>query len=43
MLNHLNQLASELYAEFSFSTCTDEQQEKILQVFVERGLYLVTI
>jgi hypothetical protein len=43
MLNHLNQLASELYAEFGFSTCTDEQQEKILQVFVERGLYLVTI
>ena len=43
MLNHLNQLASELYAEFGFSACTDEQQEKILQVFVERGLYLVTI
>ena len=43
MLNHLNQLASELYAELGFSTCTDEQQEKILQVFVERGLYLVTI
>ena len=43
MLNHLNQLASELYAEFGFSTCTNEPQEKILQVFVERGLYLVTI
>ncbi len=43
MLNHLNQLASELYAEFGFNTCTAEQQEKILQVFVERGLYLVTI
>ena len=32
MLNHLNQLASELYAEFGFSTCTNEQQEKILQM-----------
>ena len=41
MLDKLNKLALELYSEFGFATCTEEQQELILQEFVERGYYLV--
>ncbi len=43
MLKKLDLLAIELFAEFGFATCSEEQQEKILQEFVERGLYLATI
>ena len=41
MLDKLNKLALELYSELDFTTCTEEQQELILQEFVERGYYLV--
>ena len=41
MLEKLNKIALELYSEFGFTTCTEEQQELILQEFVERGYYLV--
>ena len=41
MLDKLNKIARELYSEFYFTTCTEEQQELILQEFVERGYYLV--
>ena len=41
MLDKLNKLALELYSELGFTTCTQEQQELILQEFVERGYYLV--
>jgi len=41
MLDKLNKLALELYSELGFTTCTQEQQEIILQEFVERGYYLV--
>tara|TARA_R100000234_G_C4979041_1_gene169874 strand:+ start:71 stop:205 length:135 start_codon:yes stop_codon:yes gene_type:complete len=43
MLKKLDLLAIELFAEFGFSCCNEEQQEKILQEFVERGLYLTVI
>ena len=43
MLDKLNKLALELYSEFGFTTCTEEQQELILQEFVERGYYLVSM
>ena len=43
MLDKLNKLALELYSEFGFTTCTEEQQEIILQEFVERGYYLVSM
>ena len=43
MLDKLNKLALELYSEFGFTTCTKEQQEVILQEFVERGYYLVSM
>ena len=43
MLDKLNKIARELYSEFSFTTCTEEQQELILQEFVERGYYLVSM
>ncbi len=43
MLNKLNKIARELYSEFGFNTCTEEQQELILQEFVERGYYLVSM
>ena len=36
MLNKLDKLALELYSEFGFATCSSEQQEIILQVFVQR-------
>ena len=41
MLEKLNKIALELFSEFGFNTCTEEQQELILQEFVERGYYLV--
>jgi len=43
MLDKLNKIALELYSEFGFTTCTEEQQELILQEFVERGYYLVSM
>ena len=43
MLNKLNKIALELFSEFGFTTCTEEQQELILQEFVERGYYLVSM
>ena len=43
MLEKLNQLADELYAEFGFATCSEEEQEQILQEFVNRGYYLISI
>ncbi len=43
MLEKLNQLAEELYAEFGFATCSKDQQEQILQEFVDRGYYLISI
>ena len=43
MLDKLNKIAYELYSEFGFTTCTEEQQELILQEFVERGYYLVSM
>ena len=43
MLEKLNKIALELYSEFGFTTCTEEQQELILQEFVERGYYLVSM
>ena len=43
MLEKLDQLADELYAEFGFVTCSTDQQEIILQEFVKRGYYLVSI
>jgi len=43
MLDKLNKIARELYSEFNFTTCTEEQQELILQEFVERGYYLVSM
>ena len=36
MLKKLDLLAIELFAEFGFATCSEDQQEKILQEFVER-------
>jgi len=43
MLEKLDQLADELYAEFGFTTCSTDQQEIILQEFIKRGYYLVSI
>ena len=43
MLEKLDKLADELYAEFGFVTCSTDQQEIILQEFVKRGYYLVGI
>ena len=43
MLKKLDQLADELYAEFGFTTCSEDQQEKILQEFVDRGYYLISV
>jgi len=43
MLDKLNKIAYELYSEFGFTTCTEEQQELILQEFVDRGYYLVSM
>ena len=43
MLEKLDQLADELYAEFGFATCSTDQQEIILQEFIKRGYYLVSI
>ena len=43
MLDKLNKLALELYSEFGFTTCSEEQQELIVQEFVERGYYLVGV
>ena len=43
MLDKLNKIAYELYSEFDFTTCTEEQQELILQEFVDRGYYLVSM
>ena len=43
MLDKLNKIAYELYSEFGFNTCTEEQPELILQEFVERGYYLVSM
>ena len=43
ILNKLDELSYELYSEFGFNTCSEEQQEVILNEFIERGLYLVTI
>jgi len=41
MLDKLNKIALELFSELGFTSCTEEQQELILQEFVERGCYLV--
>ena len=43
MLKKLDLLAIELFAEFGFWCCTPAQQELILQEFVERGYYLVSM
>ena len=43
MLEKLDQLADELYAEFGFATCSTDQQEIILKEFIKRGYYLVSI
>ena len=43
MLKKLDLLAIELFAEFGFSCCSEDQQELILQEFVERGYYLVSM
>jgi hypothetical protein len=43
MLEKLDQLADELYSEFGFATCSSDQQELILQEFIQRGYYLVSI
>ena len=43
MLDKLNKLALELYSELGFTTCTEEQQELILQEVVERGYYLLSM
>ena len=43
MLDKLNKLALELYSELGFTTCTQEQQELILQEFLERGYYFVSM
>ena len=43
MLEKLNKIALELFSEFGFTTCTEEQQELILQEFVERGYYLTSL
>ena len=43
MLEKLDQLADELYAEFGFVTCSTDQQEIILKEFIKRGYYLVSI
>ena len=34
ILNQLDELAHELYSEFGFNTCNEEQQEIILQQFM---------
>ena len=34
ILNQLDKLAHELYSEFGFNTCNEEQQEIILQQFM---------
>ena len=43
ILSKLDELSHELYSEFGFNTCSEEQQEVILNEFMERGLYLITI
>ena len=43
MLEKLDKLADELYSEFGFATCSSDQQELILQEFIQRGYYLVSI
>ena len=43
MLEKLDKLALELYSEFGFATCSSDQQELILQEFIQRGYYLVGI
>ena len=43
MLEKLDKLALELYSEFGFNTCSSDQQELILQEFIQRGYYLVSI
>jgi len=43
MLEILNKLADELFAEFGFATCSEHQQEIILQEFVDRGMYLISM
>ena len=35
MFKKLDKLANKLYAEFGFNTCTEEQQEEILTVFIK--------
>ena len=43
MLQKLDKLAIELFTEFYFVTCSEEQQEIILQEFVDRGMYLISM
>ncbi len=43
MLSKLNKIAQELYSENNFITCNEEEQELILQIFIERGYYLVSM
>ena len=31
----IDKLAEELYGEFGFSTCTEEQQDKIIQLILD--------
>ena len=42
-LKQLDKLAFNLYSEFGFNTCSEEQQEIILKEFIERGLYLISV
>jgi len=41
MLEKLNKIAQELYSEINFTMCSEEEQELILQIFIERGYYLI--
>ena len=41
MLKKLNKIAQELYSEVNFTMCSEEEQELILEIFIERGYYLI--